>query len=565
MNDRIRFISREEQEKIETFQKIGAGACANLYRNGNEAYKILKENSKGLYRNGSLEKLVGIKSSICVFPNEVLKDKDGLDIGYTMDFIVGKKMKDVFQNLSFEQLQQILTDADLGIEELSQQKIAFDDMHFDNIMWDEENHAIKIIDTDFFKFADELSVEELNLSNQTEFNNQMEILIGLRDGVLAKYLGRNEEYTQFYKEYFKRGLKGEKLNSYELIDKIKTIAEKDFGTEFHSISQIEERAKEKVKEYEDEEMDIENWSEGNEHLRNLLKSCRDNKVPSMFSCAGHGKGKPAYVTVQMNEQTIGKIYSIMSQMTDVKDISLRFAQKEFGKDPSFTIYMQNEQSKNEVMDMISLALAQEKTKDELPENFQKLIQINDIFKNEDIGFDLGYDIGKSNNKLLLENLKFGNSEWLEKSDFKRMGLRSRENMFGKMQYFKNGIKNEKESNILGGIIENLNQIYDIDYERPEELTLIQKIAQKISSNGLLGRIPFIDKFVKRQLYVLPETTQKQNVHSINEQRKSFLDELSNGGEYMRLSERATVKNTDRNNIASAKAITGKSDYDDLDL
>lgn len=538
----IKYITEDEQAEIETYDKIGAGACANLYKKDKLVYKILKENSKGLYRNGSLEKLAGIKSTLCIFPKEVLKDQNEIDLGYTMDLVVGRKLKDVFQDISFEQLEQVLANAEIGIKELSEQKIAFDDMHFDNIMWDEKNKSIRIIDTDFFKLAEEISTEELNKSNQIKFNNQIETLIGLRDGILSKYLGRNAEYTKFYKEYFKRGLKGEKVSPYELIEKIKSVAEKDFGTEFTFISQVIEKTKDKVKEYDDEELDFENWSEGNENLRNLLRNCRDNNVPSMFCCAGHGKEKPAYITMQMNEQTNGKIYNIMNKMSKVKDISFRFAQKEFGQEPSFTVYMNNEKSKNEIMDSISLAMTEEKTKEELPVNFQKLIDISNIFQSEGIGFDLQYDIGKKSNNLLLENLKFANSKWLEKSDFKKIGLKSRKNMFGRMQYFRNSIRNGKDTDVLNDILGELNQIYDINYnETTADLTIQQKLAQKISSNRILRKIPFIEKYVKKQLYILPDTTQKQIVNSTSDKRKSFIEELSNSGKYMKIYERKPIK------------------------
>lgn len=555
--DLRKYITEDEQTEIKTYEKIGAGACANLYKKDRLVYKILKENSKGLYKRGSLERLASadVKSSLCVFPKEVLKDQNGIDLGYTMDLVIGTKLKDIFQDISFGQLEQVLTDAEVGIKELSEQKIVFDDMHFNNMMWDEENESIRIIDTDFFKIAEEISTEEIEKSNHMKFNNQIETLIGLRDGVLSKYLGRNEEYTKFYKEYFKRGLKGEKLSPCELIKKIKSVAEKDFGTEFTTISQVIEKAKDKVKEYDDEELDFENWSEGNDNLRNLLRSCRDNNVPSMFCCAGHGKEKPAYITIQMNEQTNGKIYNIMNKMSNVKDISFRFAQKEFGQEPSFTVYMNNEQSKNEIMDIISLAMTEERSKEELPLNFQKFIDINNVFQSEDIGFDLQYNIGKRRNSLLLENLKFANSKWLEKPDFKNIGLKSREDMFGRVQYFRNGIRNEKDTQVLNDILVNLNKVYDINYDETiAKLTMQQKIAQKISSNRFLRKIPFIEKFIKEQLYMLPDATEKPKVISASDKRKSFIEELSKDIEPVKTYKKDLIELEKNKNTRTEKCI-----------
>lgn len=523
-----RVISKEEVKIIEKFEEIGSGACATLYKNGDKVYKIIKDNARGLYRKESLEKLAGIKSKICVFPKEILKSESGLDIGYIMDFVSGRKMREVCENLSFKQLQQAITDAERAIEELAEQGIIFDDMHFDNMMWDEKEECIKIIDTDFFKVAEEIGIEQLKKANIAKFNTQMETLIGIRDGGLAQYLNRNSDYIQFYKQWFKRGLMGEQQSSYELIDKIKSIAEKDFKTEFTCLSEIVEKLSDRVKQYEEEELDIENWSEGNEHLRNLLRSCRDNHVPSMYCYAGHRKDKPAYITVQMNEQTIGKIYHIMAQVADRKEIAFRFAQKEYGKEPSFTVYLNDKQTQDEIMDVIAGAMSKEEQCENLPEMFQMLAQISDNFVEEQIGFDLEYQMGKKNNRLLLENLRVGNGRYIGKSDLKKAGLKPRKDMFGKFQYVKNGMNQEKSNKVLSNLLTNLTQNYDIEQEKPKELNFGQRIFQKV-----LRTLPFINRQTNRPK-LLSEAPKQAN--STQSARDKFMSEMSKDGEYKKLSE-----------------------------
>ena len=183
----------------------------------------------------------------------------------------------------------------------------------------------------------------------------------------------------------------------------------------------------------------------------------------MYSCAGHGKGE-GYITVQMNDKTMGKIYNIISKLSGIKNISFRFSQAEFGKVPSFTVYFENEKNKNKVMDIISDAMTQEKNKDNLSDDFKNLIKIRDIFMKEKMGFDLLYSVGKYNNLLLLENLKFVNGKYLEKEDFKKMGLKSRKDIVGRLQYFKNRISKNKAPKVLNNILQNLNQIYNIESE-----------------------------------------------------------------------------------------------------
>lgn len=152
-------------------------------------------------------------------------------------------------------------------------------------------------------------------------------------------------------------------------------------------------------------------------------------------------------------------------------------------------------------------------------------------------------------------MKFANSKWLEKSDFKKIGLKSKKNMFGRMQYFRNSIRNGKDTDVLNDILGELNQIYDINYnETTADLTIQQKLAQKISSNRFLRKIPFIEKYVKKQLYILPDTTQKQIVNSTSDKRKSFIEELSNGSKYMKIYERKPIKLGERKNTEIGKDI-----------
>lgn len=299
-------------------------------------------------------------------------------------------------------------------------------------------------------------------------------------------------------------------------------------SEFTCLSEIVEKISDRVKQYEEEELDIENWSEGNEHLRNLLRSCRDNHVPSMYCCAGHGKDKPAYITVQMNEQTIGKIYHIMAQVADRKEIAFRFAQKEFGKEPSFTIYLNDKQTQDEIMDVIAGAMSKEEQCENLPETFQMLAQISDNFVEEQIGFDLEYQMGKKNNRLLLENLRVGNGRYIGKSDLKKVGLKPRKDMFGKFQYVKNGMNQEKSNKVLSNLLTNLTQNYDIEQEKPKELNFGQRIFQKV-----LRRLPFINRQTNRPKLLSEAPKQADSTQSA---RNEFVSRMSKGGEYKKLAE-----------------------------
>ena len=55
MNSNEIIISPQQRAQIEALEYIGAGACANVYKDNDTVYKIIKENAKPLYWPGSLE------------------------------------------------------------------------------------------------------------------------------------------------------------------------------------------------------------------------------------------------------------------------------------------------------------------------------------------------------------------------------------------------------------------------------------------------------------------------------------------------------------------------------
>lgn len=236
-------ISRDELEKIKSFTKIGEGAYGRIYRNGDIAYKIFKENEKDEYddeydheyQREILDELSNIKNSICVFPNKLIKDENGKFIGYTMDYIKGKNIEDIIEDISFEKLEQIISNAMKEIEELSKEKIDFSDLQ---IMWEEQTESLKIIDTDEFCIF-EGSEESIKENNLASFEMEIEEAAMPCGRILWDYLYRisHKEYVELTKKEAYQNNK----SPYKVIDILKTIAEKDFGVEFNSLAEIKEK------------------------------------------------------------------------------------------------------------------------------------------------------------------------------------------------------------------------------------------------------------------------------------------------------------------------------------
>lgn len=247
-------------KEIENFQKIGEGKCANIYTNEGKVYKILKQNSdsRRFYNKEMLEQLVRIKSDLCVFSNEILEDENGELLGYSMDLVTGRPISEMIKSLSFEELQVAIEKAKNDIGEISDQKILFEDMHYDNVMWDEENKNIRIIDTDFFVKVDN-NVDVLH-SNNMKFDSS---IISMIEPVISKYgITQNEQLKPFYDSLDLTYKDGKRLSISEYILNLKSVMEKDFNKQFNNLGEIEEALQEKQEEIE--------WQQHKEQISNNL-------------------------------------------------------------------------------------------------------------------------------------------------------------------------------------------------------------------------------------------------------------------------------------------------------
>jgi len=87
--------------------------------------------------------------------------------------------------------------------------------------------------------------------------------------------------------------------------------------------------------------------------------------------------------------------------------------------------------------------------------------------------------------------------------------------------------------------EKQEQVQESIDVQPNEtkLSLKQRVAQFLQKNNLFMNLSFVDKFVHKQLDVLPSPTQeirKTNTSTTNRTRESFINELTNFGAYRNL-------------------------------
>ena len=75
-------------------------------------------------------------------------------------------------------------------------------------------------------------------------------------------------------------------------------------------------------------------------------------------------------------------------------------------------------------------------------------------------------------------------------------------------------------------------------QNENKLTLKQKVAQFLQRNNLFMNLSFVDKFVRKQLDVLPPATQETrntNTRAVGRTRQDFIDSITNFGQYRNLS------------------------------
>lgn len=77
------------------------------------------------------------------------------------------------------------------------------------------------------------------------------------------------------------------------------------------------------------------------------------------------------------------------------------------------------------------------------------------------------------------------------------------------------------------------QVEQYSQQNENKLTIRQRIAQFLQKNDMLMNIPFVEKFVDKQLNVLPPATQTRTP-AVNSTREAFVNWLSNNGKYRNL-------------------------------
>lgn len=137
--------------ELAQMEELGRGACSTVYKYGTDlVIKMLNEKGIEMHNEKEFSNLIGIKNSTCVFPKSKV-EMNGKFQGYTMDYVQGEELQNIIKQLDFPTLISAIQKVENDLQQLSKEKVVFQDLNQGGIMWDKERNCIKIIDTDFLK------------------------------------------------------------------------------------------------------------------------------------------------------------------------------------------------------------------------------------------------------------------------------------------------------------------------------------------------------------------------------------------------------------------------------
>lgn len=155
--------------------------------------------------------------------------------------------------------------------------------------------------------------------------------------------------------------------------------------------------------------EIKEYSENDLVLEELLITCLNNNIKTLFSCSGHNKIlKEAYVTIELDENNLYLISNTMNLLKSNNSIRYNFSKKLETNKIQFSIYIKKIKSRHIVMkQLIEEFKINYKKESNLVKTDEAIINLVEVLKNEECSFNMYYKKGISN-KLLIQSLVSNN-------------------------------------------------------------------------------------------------------------------------------------------------------------
>lgn len=157
IGERMLNMTPEELDKL----YLNEGSEGVIYRNGEEVYKIYKDNP--LVTKLSLDgvnRLRKLKLKRFIVPNGPIFDEDGNFIGYSSKYLNEEKFSKIFDldGKTFKRELRLLLE---DVKQLTKNGIEIDDLHLSNLVL--SDGSLYFIDMGGFKHSDDEDLEATNM------------------------------------------------------------------------------------------------------------------------------------------------------------------------------------------------------------------------------------------------------------------------------------------------------------------------------------------------------------------------------------------------------------------
>ena len=181
-------------------------------------FKVFKEISVEEKYWKDLITLSKIKSDFFVFPETLVyqKERSANNLkGYLMEYVDGCDFRNISENESIKQLACYAESVERELYQLTKEEaiILFDDLHYGNVLYRNDNKGLKIIDTDFYTFKlneDFIVLFKENIRIWSEF-------------LLYTLVGDNSFNSEKISNYFEMAVKNGKCRPSIILNYIEDI------------------------------------------------------------------------------------------------------------------------------------------------------------------------------------------------------------------------------------------------------------------------------------------------------------------------------------------------------
>lgn len=147
------------------------------------------------------------------------------------------------------------------------------------------------------------------------------------------------------------------------------------------------------------------FSEGDKHLKRLLKLCFDNNIETNLCCKGHSEEMPMYIKFNINQNKLANLYRIIEAVINNPSVVLEFCKRANDDYASLWIVAYDISKTEKIFDDLYYKLKFQKQIKEIDPNLESLLAVVKGFNHQN--YDLALSIsGYEGAKKITINIQY---------------------------------------------------------------------------------------------------------------------------------------------------------------